>query len=64
MDQYMGTLYPMSDALNELFLKMSVPLKNVPSWENDLFLWNFHLTGRKGNRSEHFLFSFLHSKDK
>ena len=37
-----------SDARNELFLKISAPRENVPSWENDLFLWNFHLAGRKG----------------
>ena len=28
----------LADAFNELFLKISVPLENVPSWENDLFL--------------------------
>ena len=36
-----------TDVLNELFLKTSVPLENVPSGENDLFLWNFHLAGKK-----------------
>ena len=33
-----------SDALNELFLKISkisVPLENIPCWENDLFFWDF-----------------------
>ena len=51
-----------SDALNELFLKIYVPLTKFPSWENDLFLWNFNLAGRKGTDLKLFLFSFSYSK--
>ena len=50
--------YPLSDELNELFLKIPVPLENVSSWENDLFLWNLQLAGRKGTDLKfHFTFS-------
>ena len=44
-------------ALNELLLRISVPLENVPSWENDFSLENFHLAGRRGTEP-----IFLHSK--
>ena len=37
-----------SDTLNELFLNISVPLEDLPSGENDLFLWNFRLAAGKG----------------
>ena len=47
-----------SDALHELFLKISVPLEYVPSWENDLFLWDFRLAGRKGTDMKNFYFHF------
>ena len=52
------SFYDNSDALNELFLKISVPLENVPRWENDLFLWNFDLAGRIGTDLKTFYFHF------
>ena len=48
----------LSDALYDLFFKISVPLENVPSWENDLFLWNIYLAGRKGTDLKILFFLF------
>ena len=45
-------------ALNERFLKISVPLENVTSWENDLFLCDFHLAERKGTDQKILYFHF------
>ena len=46
--------HPMNCSSKHLFL-----WKKVPSWENDLFLWNNHLPGRKRNRNENFLFFLI-----
>ena len=54
-----------ADASNKLFLKISVPLRNVPSkaqqgkWSVPL---EFSPGLKKRNRSENFLFPFSHSK--